>query len=202
MHRQKKNIAYSLDRMEKWKNQLMDRDKMPLMGLEIINNTPEVQSLKFFSELHRHHMHKTNLSVRSILGDTIYEDKDLSLLTHFIFDYRHLRIFATIFNTSLLYGSFKGKQFHVTEERYLNQERIELDLSKYVNEANPMVAEIESMFTIGFRTELEQTGIEAGERLLILFDLGNRNFSGSCDMVDKANHLFGAEKRKKILLML
>lgn len=188
--------------MEKWKNQLMDRDKMPLMGLEITNNTPEAQSLKFFSELHRHHMHKTNLSVRSILGDNVYEDRDLSLLTGFIFDYHHLQIFATIFNTSLLYGGFKGKTFRVTNEGYRGSERMQFDVSEHVKENHPTASEIESMFTIGFRTELEQTGIEPGERLLILFDMGNRNFRGANDITEKANTLFGAEKRRKILLTL
>lgn len=189
--------------MEKWKNQFRNMDKMPLMGLEIVNNTPEVQSLKFFSELHRHHMHKTNLSVRSILDDHVYEDRDLSLLTGFIFDYRQLRIFATIFNTSLLYGAFNGKRFSVNVRRRMgNLESKSFNMSEYVKKDNPNAAEIASDFVIDFWTELEQTSIEAGERLLLLFDLGNRKFHGMNDITERANKLFGAEKRKKILLML
>lgn len=189
--------------MEKWKNQTRDYNKMPLMGLEIINNTAETQSLKFFSHLHRHHMARTPLSVRSILGDNVYEDKDLSLLTGFIFDYHSLRIFATVFNTSLLYGAFKGKRFQVTAHQTWNgTHNASFPVSDFVKKDNPTTAEIVECFMVNFTTELEQTNIEAGERLLILFDLGNRNIGGTNEMIEKANMLYGAEKRRKILLTL
>lgn len=189
--------------MEKWKNQFREMQKMPLMGLEIINSTAETQSLNVFSPMHRHYMAKTPLSVRSILGDNVYEDKDLSLLTGFIFDYHKLRVFGTIFNTSLLYGAFKGKRFSLTLHRRMNgQQCASFDISERVKENDPTTAELHESFILDFFTELEQTRIEAGERLLILFDLGNRNIGGTNKMIEKANSLYGADKRKKILLTL
>lgn len=178
-------------------------DKMPFMGLEIINNTPETQSLQFFGMAHRHHIWKSNLSIRTIFGDTVYEDKEMSLITHFLQDYHSLRIYATMFHTSLLYGAFNGKRFSVTVHghRYDGCESRSFDLSKYTRENNPTRADLHEVFGMNFFAECEQTGIEAGERLLILFDLGNRNFHMQ-DAVEKANKLYGSEKRRKILLTI
>lgn len=174
----------------------------PLMGLEIVNNSPETQSLKFLSMYHRHNMSKTCLSVRSILGDTVYEDKELRILMDYIFDNRHMRIFATIFNTSLLYGAFEGKQLCITHHRRMNGEEVSQawNISDHINKTDSTKAEIEAMFVLDFFTELQQTDIQPGERLLILFDTGNRQSTN--DMIDKANKLYGAEKRRKILLTL
>lgn len=172
------------------------------MGVEIINNTAETHELKFLGAGHRHYMHKSPLSVRSILGDTVYEDRDLRILTDYIYEARYTRIFATLLNTSLLYGAFKGKRFSIkVRRRFQDMQSASFNVSEYVKD-NSTSAEIDSMFEIDFFSEFEQTNIEAGERLMILFNLGSREFHGMNDMIEKANKLYGEEKKKKILLIM
>lgn len=184
--------------------QAFERNARPLMGLEITNNSPEIQSLNFFSVYHRVRMRDSTLSVRSILGDTVYDDRELSILMDYIFESRAVRLYAALFNTNLLYGAFKGKRFGIEchHRNMYGTESMSFDLSQHVSKSDITKAEIVECFIADFHTEFSQTNIEPGERLIILFDLGSHEFRGMDIMMEKANTMFGAEKRRKILLTL
>lgn len=185
-----------------WPSDSYELQSRPLMGVEIINNDAESKDLKFLGMEHRWHMHRSGLSVRSILGDVIYEDSNMSILIDYLFQKRNTQVFSIIFHTSLLYGAFNGKSFQISSQEYGGKRQDNFHLSKYVNKIDSTKAEIETMFYADFRTHVEQTKIEPGERLMILFDLGSRQFHGMEDMIEKANKLYGADKRRKILLTI
>ena len=193
-------------------------------GIEITNNTSERQSLNFLGMYHRHKFDKNKLQVKTIAGDTLFDDTDMIMLSNWIQSVGIVNIGMTVFQTSLLYGSFNGKQFGIkSHDAFGNIGQRNLALSRYrqQHEFKTNITQIHEVYIIAWQTELSMTNIEPGEILIIVFFINMVRRRQVLDMTPQWEHTnmrqeeanvdillrdmekkFGADKRKKLLLLI
>lgn len=174
-------------------------------GIEIINNTAEKKDLRFLGMQHRHFQQK-GVELRNLFNDTVYDDTDMTMLFDWLLSVGSIQAQSITFNSSLLYGAFSGKKFGVKATSYNGQPMyFERCLQSMIDHGqfNPTVVRLHTSVVIDAWTELSQTCIEAGERFIIIFNLGrDDSHSVMDDIVSKANNTFSKEKRRKILLIM
>lgn len=175
------------------------------LALEIENPTPEVKDLSFFGIRRRHYQETgpTGLKVRSIIGDKLYDNPDLTEFFD-LCSLHPINIRGYVFNTSMLYDMFKGKHFHVNEvNAYGTTTYQSVRLLDYWTERTPQSVIVDSDWCLDISINLKLTCIQPGERIVLFFDTSGRKSEGALEaMIIHANSIYNKEKTRKILLII
>lgn len=174
------------------------------IGIEITNNTPETQDLKFLGIRHRHYR-KNGVELKNIFNDTVYDDSDLTMLINWIMSVGRIQSTSVLLASSLTYGNMGKKILQLTETDYVGRQQA-IDFN-WFSHAQPgftyRSVRINHPFLISFMTEMSQTSIEAGEVVTIIFDLNKFHSEEQMDdIIAQCNRKFSKEKRRKILLSM
>ncbi len=177
----------------------------PVIGIEITNNTPEVQNLTFLGMYHRHKCNRM-LKLRNIISDTLYDDHDLAMLNDWILSVGNICVNAIYFTTSLSYGMFDNKVFTVKVKDISGCENIaKFSLSNFfdVRQYRANYIRIDRQFILDFWTELSQTHIEPGEIFQIYFNLNTERYSDKFEkLIKESDQLFNKDQKRKLLLLM
>ena len=181
------------------------------IAIEITNNSPEPQDLTMLG-IERRPVRNASLKVRSIIGDQIDEEPELPKLFDLI-SYTPIIVKGLLFNTSMLFDMFKGKEFYFHVTDHFGQQRINpIKLSDYYQGASQengtkAISSAQSLmlnksFHLDMTIKLKQTNIQPGERLVLFFDTDGRLTPEALEgMIAKANKIYNKEKTKKIFLV-
>jgi hypothetical protein len=177
--------------------------KKSIIGIEITNNSPETKNIRFLGLQHRHFRDKS-ISLKNIFDDTLFDDGELTMLINWIQSVGAIRVMMTSFNTSLSYRGFGDKCFSIKNERNGASMMCPFHLTNYRDpqQLNQHAVSIPSVYVLDFFTELSQTEIEAGERLVIIFHLNPRERDSLDTVIAEADKVFNKEKKRKILLII
>jgi len=190
------------------REQFFDRRKKALgrdtqIAIEIVNNTGETHDLTFLGMEYRHHL-KKGISIKNVFDDTLYDDGELLQLSSMIMS-APLMFSGIMFQTSLLYGGFSGKTFSISKKNAMHGGST-LDnfvLHNYMSPAtfSGQVLSIHKTFILDMFTELKQTSIKAGERLILIL-LPTRNDGRIEDLVKGLEATLTKDKKRKFLFIV
>jgi len=181
------------------------REKELFLAIEIENPTPDVKDLTFLGIRNAYYNNKEGegLKMRSIIGDEL-SDSPSQFFNHCSLN--PLMIMGFIFNTSMLYDMFKGKDFNILQCNAYGEERLNtFNLEKYWNKSgkNPQSAIVEASMCLDISMNLKITRIQPGERIVMFLDTNGRKSEDTLEsMIIHANSIYNREKTRKILLII
>lgn len=176
------------------------------VAIEIENPTPHVQNLTFFG-IHEMYWKKeeTGLKIRSIIGDELFNNPDLTELFN-LCSLNPLMVRGFVFNTSMLYDMFKGKNFSILQcNAYGESSHNHFFLLNHWNKdgRNPQSAIVDASMCLDISLNLKLTTIAPGERIVMFLDTSGKKSEDALEsMIIHANSIYNKEKTRKILLII